>query len=135
MTTQVPVQPHWISPTQTQYKANFDGALFKTCDTAGLGVIIRDNVGAIIGALSMRIPLPQSVATVEALACRRAVQFAVEIGLHEIIFEGDAAMVIQAIKTGVADQSSHGHIVGDIQDQASLLAFSEFFLLAVRVKE
>ena len=66
-------------------------------------MIIRDNVGAVIGALSMCIPLPQSVATVEALACRRAIQFAVEIGLHEVIFEGDATVVIQAIKNCEVD--------------------------------
>lgn len=47
----------------------------------------------------MHVPLPRSVAEVEALACRRAVQFATEIGLHEGIFEGDAAVVIQATKT------------------------------------
>lgn len=40
----------------------------------------------------MRIPLPQSVVEVKALACRRAVQFAIEIGLHEVIFEGDAVI-------------------------------------------
>ena len=89
-------------------------------------MVIRDNVGAVIGALSMRISLPQLVATVETLACRRVVQFAVEISLHEVIFEGDAARVIQAIKNKEADQSAHGHIVGDIQDQVSLLAFFDF---------
>ncbi|KAK9993781.1 hypothetical protein SO802_023484 [Lithocarpus litseifolius] len=128
MTTQVSTQPHWNAPTQTRYKANFDGALFSSTDVAGLGVVIRDNVGAVIGALSMRIPLPQSVATVETLACRRAVQFAVEIGLHEVIFEGDAAVVIQAVQNREEDQSAHGHIVGDIQDQVSFLAFSDFCL-------
>ena len=47
----------------------------------------------------MHIPLPLSVAEVEALACRCAVQFAIEIGLDEGIFEGYAAVVIQATKT------------------------------------
>ena len=73
MTPQVLTQPHWSALTQTWYKANFDGALFSSTNAAGLGVVIRDNVGAVIGALSMRIPLPQSVATVETLACRCAV--------------------------------------------------------------
>ena len=77
----------------------------------------------------MCILLPQSVAIVEALACRRAIQFAVEIGLHEVIFEGDATVVIQAIKNREADQSSYGHIVGDIQDQVSLLAFFYFYFV------
>ena len=111
---------------QTRYKANFDGALFSSIDAAGLGVVICDNVVAVIGALSMRIPLPQSMATVETLACKRAVQFAIEIGLHEVIFGGDAVVVIQAIKNKEADQLANGHIVGDIQDQVSLLAFSDF---------
>ena len=69
------------------------------------------------------------MATVETLACKRAVQFAIEISLHEVRFGGDAAVVIQAIKNKEADQSAHSHIVGDIQDQVSLLAF--FFLIFV----
>ena len=89
-------------------------------------MIIRDNKGAVIGALAMRIPLPQSVATIEALTYRCVVQFAIEIGLHDVIFEGDAAVVIQAIKHGSADQSPYGHIVGDIIDQSSLLFHSDF---------
>lgn len=31
---------------------------------------------------------------VEALACRRAINFAAEIGIHEVIMEGDAQIVI-----------------------------------------
>ena len=68
-------------------------------------MVIRDTNGAVIGALSARVPLPQSVAMVEALACRRVVQFAVEIGLHYVIFEGDAVVVINAISKGLANQS------------------------------
>ena len=95
-------------------------------------MVICDNVVAVTSALSMRISLPQSVATVETLACKRAVQFAIEIGLHEVIFEGDAAMVIQAIKNREVDQSAHGHIVGDIQDQVSLLSFFFYFFFVPR---
>ena len=73
----------------------------------------------------MHIPLPWSVATVETLACRRDVQFGVEIGLHEVTFEGDTAVVINAISNGAANQSLYGHIIDDILAQASLLSFSE----------
>uniref|UniRef100_A0A7N2LEQ1 RNase H type-1 domain-containing protein n=1 Tax=Quercus lobata TaxID=97700 RepID=A0A7N2LEQ1_QUELO len=50
--------------------------------TAGLGVVIRDHEGKVIGALSERIALPPSVDDVEALACRRAISFARKIGLQ-----------------------------------------------------
>ena len=120
------VQAKWTALTQTRYKANFDAALFKHNDAAGLGVIIRDVNGAIIGALSMCIPLPHSVATAEALACRRAVQFVAEIGLHEVTFEGDLAVVINAITAGATEHASYGHIIGDILAQAASFSSFEF---------
>ena len=89
-------------------------------------MIIRDTNGAVIGALLAQVPLPQSVAMVEALACRRAVQFAVEIGLHEVVFEGAAAVVINTISQGSANQSLYGQIVDDILAQVSLLSSSDF---------
>ena len=122
----VPVQAKWTAPTQTRFKANFDAALFKHNDIAGLGVIIRDINGAVIGALSMRVPLPHSMVVVEALACRRAVQFAAEIGLHEVTFEGDVAVVINEITTGATEHSLYGHIVGDILAQAACLFSFDF---------
>ena len=63
----------WIPPISPHYKVNYDGAIFKESSAAGLGVIIWDSVGSVISALAERISLPSSVATVEALACRRAV--------------------------------------------------------------
>nr|POF14649.1 leucine-rich repeat receptor-like protein clavata2 [Quercus suber] len=97
-------------------------ALFKHNNTAGLGVIICDVNDAVMGALSMCIPLPHLVATVEVQVCRRAMQFAVEIGLHEVTFEGDAVVVINAI----TDQSSYGHVIGDILAQATLFSSFEY---------
>ena len=122
----VPVQAKWTAPTQARYKANFDAALFNHNDAAGLGVIIRDVNGAIIGALLMRIPLPHLVATTKALACRRAVQFTTEIGLHEVTFEGDEAVVINAITAGATEHASYGHIIGDILAQAASFSSFEF---------
>jgi len=39
----------------------------------------------------------------EALACRRAVQFVMEIRLRRVIFDGDSALVINAITQGGAE--------------------------------
>ena len=63
-------------------------------------MIVRNNRGEAIGALSMPIPLSNSVAVLEALACCRALLFAKEIGLRQVVFEGDSAMVIQAFTHG-----------------------------------
>lgn len=87
------------------YRANFDFAVFKNNNAAGLGVVIRDSCCEIMGAMSVRVPLPQTVTEVEVLACRHAVSFAIELGLHEVIFDGDSAVVIQAINGRLSSPS------------------------------
>ena len=44
--------------------------------------------------------MPQLVEEVEALACCKAVWFALEIGSREIIFKGDTTAVIQVLEKG-----------------------------------
>ena len=61
-------RPHpliqWRPPDQNVYKSNFDAAVFKTGNSAGIGVIARDWRGEAIGALSLSIPLAQTVAEI-----------------------------------------------------------------------
>ena len=90
-------------------------------------MIIRDCAREVIGALSLQIPLSQSVVEPEALACRRAVQFAWEIGLRRVTFEGDSAAVIQSITRGNSDFLPFGNIIDDILNQVASFQFSEFF--------
>ncbi|XP_023885249.1 uncharacterized protein LOC111997399 [Quercus suber] len=74
----------------------------------------------------MPIPLSNSVAVLEALACRRALLFAKEISLSQVIFEGDYAMVIQAITHGNSELAEYGHIVEDIKILALDFDFIQF---------
>jgi len=94
------------------YKVNFDGAIFKDLGV-GLGVVIRDSEGMVIGALAERNPLPCSIAMVESLACRRAVLFAKEMSIFEATIEGDAEIVILALKDGSTSNPKFGHIIQD----------------------
>ena len=48
-------------------KANFNGAIFLTHNLVGLGMIIRDQAGLVLAALSQIIPLPTSVETMEVM--------------------------------------------------------------------
>nr|POF25720.1 hypothetical protein CFP56_35478 [Quercus suber] len=56
-----PLSPIKWSPLPVNWvKVNFDGALFKDTSSAGLGVIIRNNLGLAMAASSQLIPLPTS---------------------------------------------------------------------------
>ena len=74
----------------------------------------------------MHISLPQTVAEVEILACRRPVIFVLELSLLKLVFEGDAAGVINAIKYGSAEHSSSGRIIDDIYHSSSQLNCFDF---------
>ncbi|XP_075658588.1 uncharacterized protein LOC142628359 [Castanea sativa] len=106
---------HWQPPDLGSYKVNFDAAIFSASNSTGLGVMMRDCAGEAIGALSMPIPLPQSIADVEALACRRTVQFVAEIGLTRVVFEGDSLVIINALTTDIGELASYGAVLEDIR--------------------
>ena len=52
----------------------------------------------VVAALSEKIPYPDSVEVLEALAARRPAQFAVEEGIFQSVFEGDSEVVCNALK-------------------------------------
>ena len=85
---------------------------------AGIGVVVRDWRGEFIGAISSLMVLTHTVAEMEALACRKAIEFAAEIGLQRVIVEGDLAMVINALNQNNAGLSSYGVVIEDIRNLA-----------------
>ena len=89
----------WHKPQVGWYKLNFDGATFPDMASVGLGVVARDSDGTVIASLLERITLPPIVENLEALVCRRAISFAIEIGLQDVVFEGDSKVVIKHLTT------------------------------------
>lgn len=77
----VPHPTHWLPPSPSVYEVNFNEANFWDKVSVGLGVVVRDSGGMVIASLSERIYLPPTMEDLEALACGRAISFAIEIGL------------------------------------------------------
>lgn len=121
-----PIVQQWRPPDSHCYKVNFDVAVFHELNRAGIGVIVRDCGGAALGAVSSSIPLAQSVANVEALACLRAVKFALEIGLTRVVFEGDSAIIIGALIQENSEVASYGNVLEDIRQHVGAFQFVVF---------
>nr|POE85998.1 hypothetical protein CFP56_30493 [Quercus suber] len=117
---------HWISPSPAQYKANCDGVIFLDINCARLGVVIRDSEGMVIATLSERVPLPPSIDNLEALACRKSITLAHEIGLQGVIFEGDSEVVFKHITTNSTCLASFGHIFEESRSLVSRLQRASF---------
>ena len=68
----------------------------------------------------------------EALACRRVIQFAKEIGLQNVFLKGDSALVIQAINEGLLAQFVYGHIIEHVLHIPTVVFFFFFFFCHVK---
>ena len=121
----LPLQ-QWRPPDPQCFKVNFDAAVFRRSSLASIGVIVCNHDGVAMGALSLPIPMAQSVADLEALACLKAVQFALEIGLTRVVFEGDSAIIINALLHDASELASFGNILDDICLHSSVFQFVEF---------
>lgn len=87
----------WKPPNFGLFKINFGGALFAAQVSAGIGVVIRDWEGQIIAALSQKVRYLGSIELVEALAASRALSFAKELSIQQMVVKGDSLQVIQTI--------------------------------------
>ena len=72
----------WQPPPCLQYKLNFDRAVFDGGDYSGYGVVIRNEKGEVMVAMSAKGGAISDSEEVEALACRKALEVAVDTGLR-----------------------------------------------------
>ena len=101
----------WSPPPNACYKGNFNAALFDGLDYARIGVVFRDSKGNVIATLSQMIGFTPSIELDEAFADRRAVVLAKELGLFNVIIEGDCLRIVQALKSFGLCKTLFGQVV------------------------
>nr|XP_023888076.1 uncharacterized protein LOC112000212 [Quercus suber] len=106
----------WKLPLSGSFKVNVDGALFSKSKQAGVGVMVRDEVGTMIAAMARKLDLPLSALATEAKALEIGVTFAEEVGLRDVVSESDSQLIINAIHgIGEAEASVQNIILGVLQ--------------------
>ena len=100
-------------PLTNYYKVNFNGAIFKESNAGGIGVVIRDNAGMVIATLSQKVHGTHTVEMIEALAAKRAIIFAKEVGVADLEFEGDAENVIRDLSSNDPIHTPYGLVLED----------------------
>ncbi|XP_030938458.1 uncharacterized protein LOC115963559 [Quercus lobata] len=88
----------WSPPAQNVFKIKYDGALYSNTNKS---------------------------VEIEALAAACALEFAADIGLDNVIVEGDSLVVTQALKTKVVGLAAYGLLIKDAFSLAG--NFSEVF--------
>ena len=101
----------WRPPKPGSYKVNTDGATFDDIKCCGVGVVIRNEMGEIMGALSKKFGQPLGGLEAEAKAVEEGVVLAWDLGLKDIIIESDALLVTNSLGKQCVMPSSRRKVV------------------------
>ena len=104
-----------LAPPAGHYELNFDAAMFSNPPFTGYGAVIHNENADVMASFSVRGSKAVDSSEAELLACRRAIQFAIEMGITDVVIEGDNAMIKGSIAKMDLSGARLGHIFVDIQ--------------------
>lgn len=102
----------WQRPRHGWVKINFDGGIER--DSRQRSLVIRDWQGRFIAARAVHRHHVTDPLVVEALVARESLQFAWELGMDNIVLEGDSQQLVRMIQRRTEEHQTVGVIVADI---------------------
>ena len=109
------LQQRWVPPPANFVKINFDSAVFSKDNFSGVGVVIRDENGLVLGSCSKHLPQAYSAVEVEALAAATALALAEDLDMTRVILEGDSLVIIKALREEEQFLSPIGLLLEDVR--------------------
>uniref|UniRef100_A0A5B7BC05 Reverse transcriptase zinc-binding domain-containing protein n=1 Tax=Davidia involucrata TaxID=16924 RepID=A0A5B7BC05_DAVIN len=105
----------WLPPAEGFVKLNIDGILVPGEEVGGIGGVMRDYKGEVLGGFARCLSHCSSVLFVEAMAFLYGVVFVKESGISDLVVEGDNLAVVSAIANPDMDRFAVGHIIDEIK--------------------
>ncbi|KAK9988791.1 hypothetical protein SO802_029030 [Lithocarpus litseifolius] len=122
-----PMTVKWSPLPQGWYKVNVDSVVFTKRKQTGIEVIIKDDTGAVVAAMSKKMAVPLGALETEAKAIEMGVYFAAEVGIWDAIFEGNSLSVYNVVHRSGSASTAIQNIITGILHQAQgfrMFAFS-----------
>ena len=122
--------PRWTAPAEGFTKINWDTAICSKWGTVGMGAVIHDSAGRVLATRCQVTTGRFAPFAAEAWAGGQAFIFGKELGLTNIILEGDSRIVVDAVNSAEGSGSLMGHLIEDMK--IMLQDFPVWKALAVR---
>ncbi|CAL9001349.1 unnamed protein product, partial [Prunus brigantina] len=105
----------WRPPTGICFKLNVDGAVDMEFGARGVGAIVRDSHGNLVGALAMRAPSRISVLATELYALKVGLSFAVDASMVPLEIESDSLQAVAMVTSGEECFAAEGGLVDGVR--------------------
>lgn len=105
---------NWRPPPLGWLKVNWDAAVDKSNGRIGLGVVIRDHLGQMYASKSQTRHGYLEPVAAEAMAALLASLLCCEMRLQQVMLEGDAKVIVDAVNARETVWTRWGHLVEDI---------------------
>jgi ribonuclease HI len=105
----------WTPPPRNTVKINWDATVAIEKKEIGIGFIARDEKGKFVGAVSKKERIAVEPVVAETLAALFAILWCQEQNYHDVILEGDALQVVNAVNNDRQCSSYYGHLVEDVK--------------------
>ena len=89
---------------------------------SGLRVMVRDNEGLVIAAMATCVPQFLQAIEIEALAANKALEFAQQMGLSDVVLEGDSSLMMAALNSKYPSLASYGLLLQDTLSLSSVFS-------------
>jgi ribonuclease HI len=119
------VRERWTPPAETWLKFNTDGSFSAPTGCGGGGVVVRDHTGRFIAGACQFFPAAVDPEGAEALACKRALQLAKELGCQRLVLETDNANVAAKLNEETRDLSALRPIIEEVKTMLRDIMFYE----------
>lgn len=114
----LPTRQSWKPPCSGLVKINVDAAIRDEMDFIRIGVVVRDEIGTLLGAMARRVFGRFSPFLRECIVVREGAFFAQMGGFDDWTIESDVVNVVRAIQSPVT-RVLDSNIISDIRDVLS----------------
>jgi ribonuclease HI len=112
--------PGWLPPPLGHVKINWDASISKQQNRMGVGISVRDHTGKVVVMACATKDFINNPTMAEAVGAWFAVALAKRLGLRNVLIEGDALEVVDAINKEGNCWTVYGQIVNDIKEDLGI---------------
>lgn len=105
----------WKPPPSNFLKCNWDAAIDTGGKRMGVGLVVRNHEGEVIAAKCFTKPFVTDPMTAEAVGAWSAAQFVRQLGMDQIILEGDSLGVVQSLQGEGNSWAMAGQMLDDVK--------------------